>query len=848
MKPIRKALLGLLLFCSLWVYAQDDFTIEDLSLSDLMNIALQTGSFLDLDLTKSPLSMTVITQEQVQYSGARHLTELLEIYVPGFQYMYNKWNGEIWGMRGVAADRNTKFLFLVNGHKMNHESRDGAMSELSLGLLGDIERVEVLRGPAGLVYGSGAIAGIVNIVTKRYEEDKTVVRGGLGTWDFSGVSKEIGADVYRDLGDNQNLVFSMGYRTSDGLAAEEARLWGRPHWPYPQWLGSDGQSSVPSAGCTWCTPGNWRVSMDYNIEKLRMYARVTHQVSNAGGMFIVDPWPEDQGNADPSSNVTWVDGQLVTKQIEEIKFIGTREYNFRDTAGTLTTRVDSLYDTTWTNTWWGSTESGNTNRRQYVVDNVMAEMTYDLELGQNTLKLKAGFDGVTNRIQREERKGYETISGTERNTFIEETFGEKRYSLGATFLLNTIDKLQAALGYEIRRDDIGEDLTGKNMQAEKAKHYIVSDETYFNSAVFTEAFYEVNPQLFLHGGVRYDLHTRTENVNGVVSPKVAMIVMPTPDHSFKFIYQTSANNGSADNYEYNRNNIDDNGVPYTEYHYEKPTEMPGANSTPIPGVTLSQLHRLKPERVRSLEFASVNQFDAFTVQPSVSYNTVSNLFNWNQAEFRVVNAGKYNFINAELEASLDLKKVKLGASHTYQRIVDMDLEEQDVVTITADYSTWISYVENGITKYKPVAGGEMDTSTINAIKAQITVDEKNFLNLNTNISKFYVDYRLFPSLLLHSDLRVFWGLKGREDLVNKDPDFDYLGLHEDPMFKWNASVHWLAGKNTRVSLYAYDLLASETGTGAINSLRWQQSGNSQEHTDLYGLDRRSFAVMLEQSF
>lgn len=123
-----------LLFTISWAQEESEAGFEDLSLSSLLNLALQTGSFLELDLKKSPLSMTVITRDQVTASGARHLTELLEIYVPGFQYMYNKWNGEIWGMRGVAADRNTKFIFLVNGHKMNHESRDGAMSELNLGL------------------------------------------------------------------------------------------------------------------------------------------------------------------------------------------------------------------------------------------------------------------------------------------------------------------------------------------------------------------------------------------------------------------------------------------------------------------------------------------------------------------------------------------------------------------------------------------------------------------------------------------------------------------------------------------------------------------------------------------
>ena len=87
---------------------------DELSLGDLLNLKISTGSFLDLDLQKSPLSMTIITSEMVRASGARHMSELLEIYVPGFIYNINKWNGTVWGMRGVVNDRNSKIIYLVN--------------------------------------------------------------------------------------------------------------------------------------------------------------------------------------------------------------------------------------------------------------------------------------------------------------------------------------------------------------------------------------------------------------------------------------------------------------------------------------------------------------------------------------------------------------------------------------------------------------------------------------------------------------------------------------------------------------------------------------------------------------
>ncbi len=796
----------------------DELGMGNLSLNDLMGLELQTGSFLELDLMNSPFSMTVIDKKQVNASGARHITELLEIYVPGFQYMFNKWNGEVWGMRGVAADRNTKFIYLVNGFKLNSESRDGAMSELNLGLLGDIERVEVLRGPAGLVYGSGAIAGIVNVVTKKYEGvDKVNVAVTVGTWDFAGTDKEIEVHAFKKASEDQSIAVYFGYRQSDGIADGESRLWGRPHWPYPQ--GEEPtSSSVPSAGCAWCTDGNWKVNLDWMYKNFQLNTRVTHQVGNAGALFVKDPWPDVVGAPDSTASGRLVDGETV------------------------------LYD----DAWWSQTESWGTNRRQYVFDNVMAQLSYTHPMGDNELVIKAAFDGLTNRIQRENRRGYETIAAEEDGTFIDETFGEKRYSAGATYLLNSIKNLQFAGGYEFRFDAIGDDLTGKNSQAEKANHPIVSEVNYTNHALYFESLYHLSDKFGLHMGARYDVHTRTKDHGGVFTPKIAAIMKPTKDHSIKLVYQTSANNGSADNYEYNRNNFDDNGVAYDGYHFERPYEPPGGNSDPIPGVKEEELHDIKPEKVQSLELTTVHQMsDKILIRPSISWNEVSNLFTWSQNDFRVINSGEYEFVNAEFEASYSSKRITVGLNHTYQTIVNMDIESQQNITEADQFegTYWEEYTnsETGLPNWRPVPTGiALDTS--NSITDQITVDGDNFLNLVTNISKAYVDIEFVQGLMFHTDMRMFWGLKGRTQLNDKDPQFEYLGIDSDLMVKWNMSLHWVFGNDFRVSAYAYDILADNEGGAAAHSLRWQQSGNSKEHTDLFGVDQRSFALQLSKDF
>ncbi|HLV31854.1 MAG TPA: TonB-dependent receptor plug domain-containing protein, partial [Chitinispirillaceae bacterium] len=184
---------------------------EDIEYLDyLLTLKITSGSFLDLNHEKSPVSMTIITREMIKLSGARNMSELLEIYVPGFQYMFNKWNGTLWGLRGVTNDRNTKIIYLINGHKMNTQARDGFQGETVLGLMRDIERIEVLRGPAGLVYGSGAIAGIVNVITKKASENKLEISTNYGTTG----SQEYEANIYAIFPESDQIVgghFKIGH-------------------------------------------------------------------------------------------------------------------------------------------------------------------------------------------------------------------------------------------------------------------------------------------------------------------------------------------------------------------------------------------------------------------------------------------------------------------------------------------------------------------------------------------------------------------------------------------------------------------------------------------------------------
>lgn len=138
----------------------------EMSLEELMNVTVKTGNITGLALSKTPVSITYISAEDIAITPARNIYDLLEVYVPGVLFV-NHYDSPHVGVRGLLVDRNYKFLLLVNGRNMNLKAHNGATSELEMWDLGDIEKIEIIRGPGSVTYGPGAVAGIINITTKK---------------------------------------------------------------------------------------------------------------------------------------------------------------------------------------------------------------------------------------------------------------------------------------------------------------------------------------------------------------------------------------------------------------------------------------------------------------------------------------------------------------------------------------------------------------------------------------------------------------------------------------------------------------------------------------------------------
>jgi iron complex outermembrane receptor protein len=134
---------------------------EGMRLEDLLVIAatLHEQSVMD-----APAAITVVTADDIVARGYRSLSEILAD-VAGFNEVSDI-NEEIIGTRGVFASTTNATLILINGHRMNDVLLGRYNVDQYLGIEA-VERIELILGPAAALYGTGALVGVVNIITKR---------------------------------------------------------------------------------------------------------------------------------------------------------------------------------------------------------------------------------------------------------------------------------------------------------------------------------------------------------------------------------------------------------------------------------------------------------------------------------------------------------------------------------------------------------------------------------------------------------------------------------------------------------------------------------------------------------
>ncbi len=186
--------------------AEEPHTLDDL---------LVTASLTPLSSEQSGTSHTIITAEQIEQRQAIHVSDLLRD-VPGIAVSRSGGIGAQTDIRirGAEADQT---LILIDGIEANDASLGSSFDFAHL-LTNDIERIEIIRGPQSSLWGSDAIAGVINIITKEANIG-TQLSGLFELGSFTTAHSAVGIS---DRGENHHIALHGNFIRSDGINASES--------------------------------------------------------------------------------------------------------------------------------------------------------------------------------------------------------------------------------------------------------------------------------------------------------------------------------------------------------------------------------------------------------------------------------------------------------------------------------------------------------------------------------------------------------------------------------------------------------------------------------------------------
>ena len=166
-------------------------SLTQLSLEQLGDVEVTTVSKDPQQVQKTPAAVFVITQEDIRRSGATSIPEALRL-APGVEVA--RIDGNHWSVaiRGFAGQFSKSLLVLVDGRSIYTPLFEGVYWDLPYVMLEDVERIEVIRGPGGTIWGSNAVNGVINIITKSANN----THGALATLGSGTVDQGTGAFRY----------------------------------------------------------------------------------------------------------------------------------------------------------------------------------------------------------------------------------------------------------------------------------------------------------------------------------------------------------------------------------------------------------------------------------------------------------------------------------------------------------------------------------------------------------------------------------------------------------------------------------------------------------------------------
>jgi iron complex outermembrane receptor protein len=167
----------------------------DMDLDQLMQVTITSVAKKPQSLADTAAAVFVITQEDIRRSGVTSIPQALAM-APGLQVLQisaSKWSISARGFGGYTSN---KLLVLMDGRSLYTPAYSGTFWDVQNTLLEDVDRIEVIRGPGGTIWGANAVNGVINIITKKARDTEgTLVRARAGTRERFGAAARQGGKL-----------------------------------------------------------------------------------------------------------------------------------------------------------------------------------------------------------------------------------------------------------------------------------------------------------------------------------------------------------------------------------------------------------------------------------------------------------------------------------------------------------------------------------------------------------------------------------------------------------------------------------------------------------------------------
>ena len=158
--------------------AQDD--LKRLSIEELMRIDVTTTSRQPEPIGTTAAAISVITGDDIRRAGVTTIADAL-LLADGVHVA--RFNNGTWAIspRGFNSNTANKLLVMIDGRTVYSPLFSGVFWNMEDYVLGDIDRIEVIRGPGATLWGANAVNGVVNIITRHSRDTQgTLAVGGGG--------------------------------------------------------------------------------------------------------------------------------------------------------------------------------------------------------------------------------------------------------------------------------------------------------------------------------------------------------------------------------------------------------------------------------------------------------------------------------------------------------------------------------------------------------------------------------------------------------------------------------------------------------------------------------------------